>query len=600
MKRLLLLSLSVLLPAALFAIADIARQPSAFGRILPITVTYCGPSEIPDPNQEGEAFAEPFEYVPVMVTLDANDIPGFSYAEIGSSRFVFGVEYQNDEGTSYITEYPHEIVTDEDGAFWNRDGVSLIWVNIPRIRNGSVSFNLYYMYDVDVVPADVWSGAFESYAEIGNYLQVEFGEIHTWREPSPEFDRDVIGIDFWQAEEPDPAKGYYWDMLFHTIQGPSAYTVYTEFQDVVDYSLMTNLFYDTSFSATDVAVVYHGVVDMFADDFPGEGEDYGHTYALATNRFYRARVIAEAEIDGEADTAFLEFPDTLFTGELKIETLRDAVESYTEPIPAIVRISLPDGVTAPRDGFAIPICAYSMTEGAWSGQAFEAVSYATIPAGESSVIVKVAPLVCESFTGDAEVELFAYDCASITYASTTFTVFDKGSSDAPPVICRWIHGEESSPCLSLAEALSYASYGDIVSIVGNASGEKVELKPGVVIEVADGGTAPAKENLSVPDCYKLTWNGDTPVLTLDADEVRPAAGAVTAGGKSFTVTVENAHKGLLYGLAFAETLDGLNAAAPADWTRAAADGPLSVSVDPHGATSAFARLVVTDVPLSLQ
>lgn len=597
MKRLLLLSLSVLLPAMLSAAVDIGRQPSAFGRILPITVTYCGPSEIPDPNREGETFAEPFEYVPVMITLDADAIPDFLYSEIGSSRFVFGVEYQNDEGTSYITEYPHEIVADQDGAFWNRDGVSRIWVNLPRIRNGSVSFNLYYMYDVDVVPADVWSGSFEGYAGIGEYLQVEFGEIHTWREPSPEFDRDVIGVDFWLAGDPDPARGYYWDMLFHTIQGPSAYTVYTEFQDVVDYSLTTNLFYDTSFSATDVAVVYHGVVDMFAEDFPGE--DYGHTYALATNRFYRARVIAEAEIDGEADTAFLEFPDVLFTGELKIETLRDAVESDTEPISAIVRISLPDGVTAPRDGFAVPVWAYSLTPGTEAGDAFEEVTYATIPAGESSVVVEVAPLLSD-FTGDAEVELFAYDSASIIPVATTFMVYDKGSSDAPPVICRWIHADAVSPCLSLAEALSYASYGDIVSIVGNASGEKVELKPGVVIEVADGGTAPAKENLSVPDCYKLTWNGDTPVLTLDADEVRPAAGAVTAGGKSFTVTVENAHKGLLYGLAFAETLDGLSTASPDGWTRAAADGPLSVSVDPHGATSAFARLVVTDVPLSQQ
>ena len=579
MKRLLLLSLSVLLPAALFAIADIGRQPSAFGRIVPVTVTYDGASEL------GKG---PFAEVPIVIALSTNAIPGFTYEEISKGRFVCGVEYQIGT-TTYITEYPHEVKS------WQPDGVSEIWVRVPALGTEPVSFNIYYMYDVDVSPADVWDGAFTDYASFDGHLGVSYGEIYRWREPAPEFSDFALG----HALDPYPEVGYYWVMAFTTIQGPSEYTVFAEFADVVDYSVITNIFYDTSFGTTDVPYTYSGVVDMMNPEFPLE--DLGVAFGFSPNRFYSARVIAEAEIDGEATTAFLRLPNLVFSGELTVEKLRDAVESETDPVPAVVRISLPSGVTAPAGGFRVPFYLYPVDfeEEMTAGLDFEEVTSATIPEGMSSVVVEIWPYV-SAVDHDVEIQLFVDQSASVNEARTTFVIYDRGSADAPEIVCRWLHGDAASPCLSLAEALSYASYGDTVSIVGDASKETVELKPGVAIEVADGGTAPAKENLSVPSCYKLTWNGDTPVLTLDADEVRPASGAVTAGGKSFTVTVENAHKGLLYGLAFAETLDGLNAATPADWTRAAADGPLSVSVDPHGATSAFARLVVTDVPLSKQ
>ena len=592
MKRLLLLVWSVLLPAALFAAADIGREPRAFGRILPITVTYDGPSEI----QDTDPVREPFEFVPVKITLDANAIPGFSYAEIVSNRFVVGIEYQDKNGAFYIREYPHEIATHQDGnPYWNRDGVSEIWVCLPEVANGSSAINLYYAYDVDVAPADVWSGSFGNYAEIGSHLKFEFGEIHNWKEPSPEFE----AVALWQALDPDPASGYFWDMLFSTSKGPSAYVVYTEFRDIVDRSLTTNLFYDASFASTDVAVVYHGVVDMFADDFPIE--DWGRTYGLKTNHFYTANFVVEAEIDGEADVSSLAFGDNLsnpyysiFTGELKVEKLRDAVESDTEPISAIIRISLPDGVRAPADGFTIPVTAYSLTEGAWSGSTFEEVSYATIPAGESSVLVEIAPLPC-SFDSDAEVEFFLDDCASISYASTTFTVYDKGASDAPQVVCRWSHGGASSaPCLSLAEALSYASYGDTITVVGDASGETVELKPGVVIAVAEGGRLPEEDKVSAPALYALSWSDGVPRIALAADEVRPESGRVAVTGGSFTVTIGNARAGLLYALVCADSISALPVATAVGWTRAEADGPLEVTADTRGASAAFARVVVTD------
>ena len=86
---------------------------------------------------------------PVLVKLAAGSPAGFDYADCADGGA--DIRFADKDGTVI----PHEVES------WNPDGVSCIWVRVPRLAGVETGFSLYYNAVVPdlpaVVPSDVWS-----------------------------------------------------------------------------------------------------------------------------------------------------------------------------------------------------------------------------------------------------------------------------------------------------------------------------------------------------------------------------------------------------------------------------------------------------------
>ena len=168
------------------------------------------------------------------------------------------------------------------------------------------------------------------------------------------------------------------------------------------------------------------------------------------------------------------------------------------------------------------------------------------------------------------------------------------------VMCRVTHEGATSDYLELADAMKVAVRGDVVTLVGNAAGRVITLKPGVSVAFEDGASAPV---WTAPELYRLVTDGDLVVgVELDPARVTPLIAATPdrtgfeLGETTVSIAATDVKAGLYYAVVSASTIEGLDTATPGGWVRAASDGPIVFDAVPRSGSTRFYRVVVTDAP----
>lgn len=162
-------------------------------------------------------------------------------------------------------------------------------------------------------------------------------------------------------------------------------------------------------------------------------------------------------------------------------------------------------------------------------------------------------------------------------------------------------------CRPVADAIAAAEPGSTVSLYARVTEPTAfELKPGVRLEFAEGQSAEAVALRKPSDFDDSVFrtpvlSGNAALLAADEDAIRAAIGP-SDEGPAFTVDpsagrarirVSNLKRGVWWGVAAAETLEGLAGAEPAEWRRAEANGAAVAEPGAVGGSS-FYR-IKTDV-----
>lgn len=243
----------------------------------------------------------------------------------------------------------------------------------------------------------------------------------------------------------------------------------------------------------------------------------GNTYVchptLAQDVVYSCAALAVG-LDGYA--AFAEGTNTIYTGEIAIEKVADAYEENC--VAGAFMISRGSGISATAGDLAV---SYEVGGTAVPGSVYKALSgTAVIPAGASSVLVEIAPMICPSVTVDVTVEL--------TLAAGNYKVGDSSSAALTVINCAKYDGGEGayrfvsttgndSENDGLTIETAFASVTKAVADLG-AEGGRVYIAAGTY---AEPGSSESALTISTPvELLGMTGNSKDVVITRAKDNVR--------------------------------------------------------------------------------
>lgn len=234
---------------------------------------------------------------------------------------------------------------------------------------------------------------------------------------------------------------------------------------------------------------------------------------LASDVVYSCAALAVG-LDGYV--AFAEGTNTIYTGEIAIEKVADAYEENC--VAGAFKISRGSGISATAGDFSV---SYEIGGTATAGSVYAQLSgTAVIPAGASSVLVEIAPMICPSVTVDTSVELTLklgnYKVGNPS--SAALTVYNCADYDGGEGACRFVSttGDDNAND-GLTAATAFASVTKAVTDLGEDGG-RVYIAAGTY---AEPGASESALTITTPiELLGMTGNPKDVVITRVKDGVR--------------------------------------------------------------------------------
>lgn len=242
----------------------------------------------------------------------------------------------------------------------------------------------------------------------------------------------------------------------------------------------------------------------------------GNTYVchptLAQDVVYSCAALAVG-LDGYV--AFAEGTNTIYTGEVAIKKVADAHEENC--VAGAFMISRGSGISATAGDLAV---SYEVGGTADPGSVYKALSgTAVIPAGASSVLVEIAPMICPSVTADVTVELALADgnYGIGDPSSAALTVINCAAYDAGSGAYRFVSmtGKDSGND-GLTIETAFATITKAVADLGEAGG-RVYVAAGTYAEAGSGSAL----TIATPvDLVGITGKAGDVIIKADASNAR--------------------------------------------------------------------------------
>lgn len=234
---------------------------------------------------------------------------------------------------------------------------------------------------------------------------------------------------------------------------------------------------------------------------------------LASDVVYSCAALAVG-LDGY--DAFAEGTNTIYTGEIAIEKVADAYEENC--VAGAFRISRGSGISATAGDLSV---AYDVAGTVVPDSVYKQLSgTAVIPAGASSVLVEIAPMICPSVTVDTSVELTLklgnYKVGNPS--SAALTVYNCADYDGGEGACRFVSttGDDNAND-GLTAANAFASVTKAVTDLGEDGG-RVYIAAGTYTEP---GASESALTITTPiELLGMTGNPKDVVITRVKDGVR--------------------------------------------------------------------------------
>ena len=243
----------------------------------------------------------------------------------------------------------------------------------------------------------------------------------------------------------------------------------------------------------------------------------GNTYvcypALAQDVVYSCAALAIG-LDGYV--AFSEGTNTIYAGEIAIEKVADAHEENC--VAGAFKITRGSGISATAGDLSV---AYDVAGTAVPDSVYKQLSgTAVIPAGASSVLVEIAPMICPSVTVEtsAELTLKLGNYKVGNPSSAALTIYNCADYNGGEGVCRFVSttGDDDAND-GLTAATAFASVTKAVTDLGEDGG-RVYIAAGTY---AEPGASESALTITTPiELLGMTGNPKDVVITRVKDGVR--------------------------------------------------------------------------------